>query len=285
MGFFAFLKKRKFYLHLVLGIVMSIVLLWIVLLSLDVFTRHGSVYLVPDFTGETLKGIEANGFDDYFSFKVIDSVYDKSREKGTIVLQNPLPGAKVKKGRHVYLTLVAQLPEKVLMPDLKNLSLRQALVTLDAKALEVGELEYVEYFARNAVIEQLLDNEPVEPDTEIVTGSVIGLVLGKGDVLTKVPMPMLIGLTKREADGMLHYNSLNVGQEYFLENYDPLHSRVFKTDPATLTEESLNLGQKVNLWYRSDEFFNFEEYKKQFVIDSLRNDTILLKKYLIEDEL
>ncbi len=284
MGFFAFLKKRKFYLHLVLGIIMSIVLLWVVLLSLDVFTRHGSVYLVPDFTGETLPGIEANGFDDYFSFKVIDSVYDKSREKGTIVLQSPLPGAKVKKGRHVYLTLVAQLPEKVLMPDLKNLSLRQALVTLDAKALDVGELEFVEYFARNAVIEQLLDNEPIEPDTEIVTGSVIGLVLGKGEVLTKVPMPMLIGLTKSEADAMLHYNSLNVGQEYFLENYDPVHSRVFKTDPGTLAEETLNLGQKVNLWYRSDEFFNFEEYKKQFQIDSLRNDTILLKNYLIEDE-
>jgi hypothetical protein len=46
----------------------------------------------------------------------------------------------------------------------------------------------------------------------------------------------------------------------------------------------LVMGEKVNLWYRSDEFFNFDEFKKQFQTDSLRNDTIVLKNYLIEDE-
>jgi beta-lactam-binding protein with PASTA domain len=284
MGFFIFLKKPKFYLHLLLGVIMSVLLLWLVLMSLDLFTRHGNVYLVPDFTGKSLATINQNDFDEYFSFTVIDSVYDQNREKGTIVMQSPLPGAKVKMGRHIYLTLVAQLPEKVLMPNLKNLSLRQALVTLDSKGLTLGELEYVEYFARNAVIDQLMEGEPIEPETEIVTGSIINLVLGKGDVLTKVPMPMLIGLTKSESNALLHYNSLNVGKEYFLENYSPIHSRVFKTDPATITEEMLVMGEKVNLWYRSDEFFNFDEFKKQFQTDSLRNDTIVLKNYLIEDE-
>lgn len=284
MGFFIFLKKPKFYLHLLIGIGLAGVLLWLVLMSLDVFTRHGNVYLVPDFTGQSINDVKGDDYEDYFSFKVIDSVYDKNREKGTIIMQNPLPGAKVKMGRHIYLTLVAQLPEKVLMPNLKNLSLRQALVTLDSKGLVVGDLEYVEYFARNAVIDQLIDDEPVEPDTEVVVGSQVSLVMGKGDALIKVPMPMLIGLTKNEANALLHYNSLNVGQEYFLENFDPIHSRVFKTDPPAITEQMLVMGEKVNLWYRSDEFFNFEEYKKQFQIDSLRNDTIILKNYLIEDE-
>lgn len=284
MGFWYFLRKRNFYLHLLLSIVLSMILLWGVLKSLDVFTRHGEVYLVPDFEGQSINGLTEKGFVEYFSFKVVDSVYFKSREKGTVVMQNPLPGAKVKKGRHVYLTIVAQLPEKVLMPNLKNLSLRQALVTLESKGLEVGELNYIQYFARNAVIDQLLDEEPIEPDTEITKGTVINLVLGKGSATVKVPLPNLMGLDQQQANSVLHYNSLNVGKEYFLEGFDPIHSRVYKTDPEVLSEESFLLGERVNLWYRSDEFFNFDKYIKQFKVDSLRSDTIVYNNYRVNDE-
>ncbi len=284
MGFFGFLKKRKFYLHLVVAIGLSIILLFAVLKSLDVFTRHGDVYLVPNFEGQTLGRLTENNYDEYFTFKIIDSLYDPLREKGSVVLQNPKPGSKVKQGRHVYLTTVAELPEKVVMPNLKHLSLRQALVTLQSVGLEVDELSYMQYFARNAVVDQLFNGEPIEPDTEIVKGSSIELVLGKGETLTKASLPMLIGLTQQEAKASIHYNSLNVGQEYFQESFDPIHSRVYKTDPPVLSKGLLDLGAKVNLWYRSDEFFNFDEYIKQFEIDSLKSDTIVVNRYLIEDE-
>jgi beta-lactam-binding protein with PASTA domain len=170
------------------------------------------------------------------------------------------------------------------MPNLKHLSLRQALVTLQSVGLEVDELSYMQYFARNAVVDQLFNGEPIEPDTEIVKGSAVELVLGKGETLTKVSLPMLIGLTQQEAKASIHYNSLNVGQEYFQESFDPIHSRVYKTDPPVLSKGLLDLGAKVNLWYRSDEFFNFDEYIKQFEIDSLKSDTIVVNRYLIEDE-
>ena len=123
MSFFYFLGRRKFYLHFLIAIVLSVFLLWVVLKSMDVFTQHGDVYIVPDFNGQTLEQLSDDGYDDYFIFKIIDSVYFKSKEKGTVVLQNPLPGSKVKQGRHVYLTIVAQAPELVLMPNLKNLSI------------------------------------------------------------------------------------------------------------------------------------------------------------------
>ena len=284
MGSWYFLRKRKFYLHLLLAIGLSFILLWVVLKSLDAFTQHGQVFLIPDFEGQSLSDIEGQGYNEYFSFKIIDSVYFKNRKKGSVVLQNPLPGAKVKKGRHIYLTVVAQLPKKVPMPNLKNLSLRQALVTLESKGLEVGELEYIEYFAKNAIIDQLLGEEPIEPDTEIPKGSIINLVLGKGEATTQVPMPLLIGLTTEQAAALLHYHSLNVGQEYFIEGFDPIHSRVYKTEPDVLSHVMLVLGEKVNLWYRSDELVNFDEYVRQFKVDSLHSDTIFNKNYQIEDE-
>lgn len=251
---------------------------------MDIFTQHGDVYIVPDFDGQTLSQMSDKGYDDYFVFEVIDSVFYKSKEKGTVVLQNPLPGSKVKQGRHVYLTIVAQMPEKVLMPNLINLSLRQALVTLESNELITGELEYTEYFARNAVIDQLIIDEPIEPDTEIRKGTTINLVLGKGDFTAKVPLPFLISMKPKEAISTLHYNSLNVGNQYFIDDVDTAHARVYKTNPETLTKEMLDLGQPVDIWYRSDETINFQEYLLEFEPDTIFGDENNEQIEIIEDE-
>ncbi len=284
MSFFYFLGRKRFYVHVLIAIGLTILLLWLVLKSMDVFTQHGDVYIMPNFNGETLKQITDKGYSDYFVIEVIDSVYYKSKPKGTVVLQNPLPGAKVKQGRRVYLTVVAQIPEKVLMPNLKNLSLRQALVTLQSKELPVGKLEYVEYFARNAVIDQLIGDEPVESGTELSKGTIINLVLGKGDFDVMIPMPFLIGLKQNEVRRKLHHYSLNVGSQYFLDDGDTVHARVYKTDPKTLTKDMLNLGQAVDIWYRSDNIIDFKTYLLEFEPDTIFENTNDPKNKSIEDE-
>ena len=282
MGFFYFLGRKKFYIHLLIAIVLSFILLWLVLMSLDLFTRHGDVYIVPDFKGKTVEQLLADNYGEFFDLQVIDSIYDKRNEKGTVIIQNPLPGAKVKQGRNVYLTIVAQVPENVMMPNLKNLSLRQALVTLEANDLPVSRLEYVDYFARNAVVDQLVKNEPVEPGTEIAKGTPINLVVGKGKVEAKVMLPLLIAMTPGEAKRTLHFASLNMGREYYLDDKDPEHARVYKTRPEALTKEMLRLGQKVNVWYRSDKQFDFKSYLNQFKQDTVAIDTTL-KQFRIEE--
>jgi len=284
MSFFYFLGQKRFYLHFLIAVGLSIFLLWVVLKSMDVFTKHGDVYLVPDFDGQTLPQMAEKGYDDFFIFEVIDSVYFKSRGKGTVVMQNPLPGAKVKQGRRVYLTIVAESPEKVEMPNLKNLSLRQALVTLERSELLVGELEYVEYFARNAVIDQNIDDEPVEAGTELRKGTAINLVLGKGDFTVMIPMPFLIGMKQLEVIGKLHNYSLNIGKQYFLDGGDTAHARVYKTEPETLTDDMLTLGQPVDIWYRSDELIDFKEYLLEFEPDTIFENIDDAQSKLNEDE-
>ena len=284
MSFFYFLGRRKFYFHFLIALCLSIFLLWVVLKSMDIFTQHGDLYIVPDFDGQTLEQLSDRGYNDYFIFEIIDSVYFESKQKGTVVLQNPLPGSKVKQGRHVYLTIVAQAPEIVTMPNLKNLSLRQALVTLESNELHVGKLEYIQYFARNAVVDQLIGDEPIEPDTELLKGTIIDLVVGKGEFEVLVPMPFLIALTQSEVRNKLHYYSLNVGREYFMDDENIEHARVYKTDPKTLTEDMLILGQPVNIWYRSDELIDFQEYLKEFEPDTLYNDSDDSQNKLIKNE-
>ncbi len=284
MGFFYFLGKKKFYLHFLISIILTVGLLWGVLKFLDVFTRHGEVYLVPDFSGQMVQDLREKHFDDYFDLMVIDSIYDKRHQPGSIVMQNPLPGAKVKKGRHVYLTIVAQMPEMVEMPNLRNLSLRQAMVQLDEKGLKVDHLEYVEYFAKNAVVDQLLNGEPIEAATRLPKGTAIALVVGKGEHPDLVPLPFLIGKSMQAAHHSLHDASLNVGREYYLDVTDSTHARVYKTEPEALSNALLNMGDSVNIWYRSDENFDFNAYIEELKADTSSKDTSNVVKPIINND-
>ncbi len=252
---------------------MIVVIFFGVLKSLDIYTQHGKVYLVPDFYGKTVGQLIDNHYDEYFDLIIIDSVYDKRNEKGAILMQNPKAGSKVKQGRHIYLTVVAQQPEKTIMPNLKNLSLRQAIVTLEMNKLKVGHLNYADYFARNAVIDQLIDDETIEEGTEINTGSEIDLVVGKGKIDVKVNLPLLIAKKPREAVKALHYASLNKGKEYFMDVDDSSHARVYKTEPDISKTDLVELGKEINIWYRSDESFDFDSYLLKFTSDTLDVDS------------
>lgn len=276
MGVFYFLGQKKFYIHLLIAIVLMVVMLWLVLVSLDSFTRHGDVYIVPDFTGMTIQQMKEKQFDEFFTLEIIDSVYSKTMGKGEVITQNPLSGSKVKQGRHIYLTIVSDKPETVEMPNLLNLSLRQALVTLEQNGLQIGELEYIDYFAMNAVVEQLTDGDSIEPGREILKGSVIDLQVGKGSVSVSVAMPMVIGKRKNEAEKAIHYAYLNVGNEYYIDGKDTATARVYNTNPEPLTDNTFPLGQKVDIWYRSDSLFDFETYLENYKIDTLAVDSVFI---------
>lgn len=284
MGFFYFLGQKKFYIHLLIAIILAFIFLWAVLKSLDAFTRHGEVYMVPDFKGQTIDSITGQDYDDFFDLRIIDSVYDRTLEKGSVIMQHPLPGSRVKKGRHIYITIVSEMPEIVMMPNLINLSLRQALVTLESVNLETGYLEYVDYFARNALLEQMINGEPVEPGTEINVGTKIDLQIGKGEMDINIPVPNLIGKKPKEAIKALHYAYLNVGNEYFLDEEDTTKARVYKTDPFPLRDNLLNLGDKVDIWYRSDEYFDFDNYLQQVILDSLPVNELIMQNIIVDEE-
>ncbi len=279
MGFFSFLGKKKFYLHLMLAILLIVVLLWAVLKSLDSYTRQGEVYVVPDFVGQLhMEAMEKYGKS--FNFILIDSIYRKGGLNGSVVMQNPSPGAKVKQGRNVYFTIVAQMPEQVNMPNLRNLSLRQAMVTLNTNGLHINKLFFVDHFARNAVVEQEINGEVVEPETLVFKGSPVDLIVGNGGPNTQVPIPLLIGHKPHQAIWQLHAASLNVGEQVFLDGHDTVNVRVYSTVPSIKNTKTLPIGESVDLFYRSVNNTDFEQ-----LIDFIRNDSIDADslRYLLND--
>jgi len=233
---------------------------------------HGKSITVPDFTGLYMDELKSYSLEREFRFLIIDSVYDDTHEKGTIIAQDPLPNSKVKPNRKIYLTLVATQPERISMPDLVDLTLRQATAVLETYGLEIDSLTYVPDIAQNAVLEQKYKGEDISTGTLLKKGSKINLVLGQGLGYEKIPVPFLLGKRQSEAIRALHEVSLNVGVEIFEDGDDTAHARVYRQKPIFTKNTFLNLGQSVDLWYRSDLKFNFDELINNYTADTLEQE-------------
>ena len=272
MGVFTFLTKKNFYLHLAIILLLSFIIAWATFKSLDSYTRHGEVYSVPDFRGQYYRTVVEQN-KQLFKFVLMDSVYQKGAPNGSIIQQDPLPGSRVKQGRNIYYVIVAQMAERVAMPNLRNLSIRQASVRLENAGLNINELVYVDHFARNAVIEQHYNGEVIEPGTEIFKGSTIDLVLGNGGNGEKTTLPFLVGMRPNQVKVALQRASLNLGNMYYPDK-DSVSARVFRTEPATLPGIEVEPGTKIDIWFRSDKNIDFEALIIQMQTSNISKDSL-----------
>lgn len=263
MSVWNFIKSKQFLRHALIAAAAGIVLLWVLLKLLDVYTLHGRTITVPDLGGLTEREVQTVVRKLDLRYTVNDSIFDDSRPKGTIAGQDPAPGTEVKKNRTIYLTKIAVLPEMIPMPDLIDLSFRQALTLLEAYGLKPGNLDYRHDVAQNAVLEQKYNRGNIEPGTMVEKGTAIDLVIGRGLGEAIVNVPLLLGKTRNEAIATLNSLSLNVGNEEFLDDSDE-DPRVFQQTPdPSARRQQLQAGSAVNLVYRSGKRFNFEEYLEE----------------------
>ncbi len=263
MSVIAFLKSRLFLKNLIYAMIVVVALLWGSLKILDIYTMHGRTITVPDFEGLHVEDVEHVTSRLKLRYVLNDSIFDPNRERGTVANQDPAPGLQVKKNRTVYLTTVAKLPEMIAMPELTDLSLRQAVSILKSLNLNIGKLEYEQDIAQNAVIRAKYNQGTIEPGTQVERGTYIDLVLGRGSHLSRIPVPLVVGEPRTEARYALQSASLNIGKEVFLDN-DRLNARVYRQEPDVLSRNrSLLMGSTVDIYYRSDEEFDFDTYLEE----------------------
>lgn len=267
--------SKTFIINLGIAAAIFIVIFFMLFKFLDIFTNHGNELIVPDFKGMTVFEVDSTGYNEQFDLFVIDSLFDDDNVKGTIVMQDPLPDSRVKKGRNIYVTIVATMPETVIIPDLKDLTLRQAVNILESHKLRVGKLIYAPSFDKNAIQEQFHLGDTAFPGDTLQKGSVIDLVIGSGENMYKIPIPFLIGKTREEAIYELNIASFNLGNEFYMDSIMDETARVFMQEPMWDSELPHYPGDSIHLWYKSDELFEFEPYLQTFLPDSLRTDSLI----------
>jgi beta-lactam-binding protein with PASTA domain len=172
-----FWKTRQFWRTIALMAGASLLIVILTITSLRLFTRHGQSFEVPDLTGLTMAHLTSLEKDYKFTFVIIDSVFDETHPPGTVIRHDPLPGSTVKRGRKFYITLVSSTPDMAKMPNLIDLSLRQATALLKAAGLYLGTITYQPGNFQNAVLDQIYRGQHIFPGESIRRGSYINLVV------------------------------------------------------------------------------------------------------------
>ena len=268
MSFWHFIRSKVFFKHSALAIGLTLLILFIIIKGLSIYTGHGNFILVPNLIGQSIKDIEGKEQFKDFQIVIIDSIHDPKKIKGSVVNQDPIPNAKVKKGRTLYLTIVSEVPEFILMPNLVDLTERQAINTMEVMGLKLENVEYIPNEFKNVVLGQKFKGSYIKPETRIEKGSGIVLVMSSGSNDAKVNIPLLIGKKQSEVRRILESLGLKMGEEIFRDGNDTSHAKVLKQSPAFNKGAILNVGQAIDLWYGSDKKTNFkellDEYLKQF---------------------
>ena len=135
------------------------------------------------------------------------------------------------------------------MPDIYDLSLRQAIRKLKKNGLEIGKLEYRADIATNKVLDYKINGIKVELGQELYIGTVVDLVVGKGLSKQSVVVPNLIGLTRMEANIILKSTSLNIGAEVFKSSVkDSTSAIIYKQFPIG-DANTLHIGSAIDLFF------------------------------------
>ena len=104
-----FLLSKVFAKNLGLAMAIAVGMIIILLIWLNIYTRHGQARSVPDFYGLSLEETAKLAKKSKMRYQVIDSVYTTIVPKGCIAEQNPPAGFKVKKWRRIILTINGHL--------------------------------------------------------------------------------------------------------------------------------------------------------------------------------
>jgi eukaryotic-like serine/threonine-protein kinase len=275
MNFIQFITTRRFLKHLAYSILLFIVIAWITLVILKMYTRHDQVAVTPNYVGLEMDQINNLESSKDFELIVVDSIYDYTKKPGSVISQDPLPQTKVKPGRAVYLSLVSYMPEQVSMPELIDLSLRRAKALLQTYGLKLGRVSVAPDIAENAVLKVTVNGRVVKPGTPIHKGSVIDLVIGSGTGTGQPSIPFLIGKTRESARLELSHLGLIIGEEVYSGSCDSTNGLVYEQNPVYVYGKKILAGTVFSLTYKSGQELNFEEYIKNMVIDTIPPETPL----------
>lgn len=256
-NFVSLLKSKFFWINVVVAIVAALVLMYLAMMLMKVYTHHGESVEVPEFLGLYVNEAESLADKSDLQIEVIDSVFLRDKKPGAIVEQTPKSGLKVKRDRVVYLTINSFSKRQISLPNLLNVSERQATYTLKSLGFEIGNVEVMPSEYADLVLDIKHNGTSLKPGDKVADGAVISLVVGKNDSTYKGEMqivPLLQGMSRADAVAAIEAQGFIVGfvgsDEKDNANISDPSFKVFRQNPVA--GSTVIPGKRIDIWLTKD---------------------------------
>lgn len=253
---FKFITQRPLWVSILVVIALTTLLVLLFFGSLDFITKHGDYQKVPSVVGKNVDAARKMLEDKGFEVEIQDSLFIDTFPKLAVIKQTPGGEATVKVNRTIYLTVNRAQPPLVEMPNLVGFSLRNAQMYLENLGLHLGDTSSRPDIAKNAVLEQLYNNQPIKSGTKIFMGSTISFILGNGVGDLEIGVPDLMGKQYTQARSILRSMDINFTPVFDADVTDSAHAYVTRQNPTKYGESSdgtrrynrIKPGQTIDIW-------------------------------------
>lgn len=230
-------------------------------LIMPIYTNYSEGLTVPDVTHMSLEEAEETLAAHDLRFEVLTERTHESFPPDYVVDQSPRPENLVKPNRRIYLTINTTETPSVEVPDLKNLSLRNAQIQLQNRGLQVGNINYESERFQNTVLEQ-----SVAAGRSVDRGSTIDLVVSDGLGGRVVDMPQIDGVRLSEAQQLLQQSDLRIGSIQFTPRSDVEPNIVVSYSPTD--QDSIFEGTEIDLIVSEEPVGEEDDVQEGVIIDT-----------------
>lgn len=244
----AFIVKNILVAAAICFVIVIVVVSW-----LKKYTEHGIEVDVPEVIGLTIDEADILVADAGLVMEVVDSTYSHKVPLGTIVEQNPPAYSHAKNGRIIYVVVNARTRKQIVVPELRDMSIRQVESTLRQLGLVVGDIEYEPSEFRDLVLDLKQGGVSIEPGKRVSESSSITIVVGRGLGTEMVIVPDLRGQSLQDARACLLNSQLIIGAyDYDVEPTEENEAQymVYQQSPEAGTR--ILEGSIVNISMSSD---------------------------------
>lgn len=238
--------------NFILAGVILVALVWVALLGIDFYTHHGESEVMPDLRGTYVEEAQVVLARKGLHPQVVDSVYMRNKKLGTIIDQIPPPNSTVKRNRTIFLVINSRQVRQVPMPNINDVSFRQADAILKSIGLSVGSVEYTPSEYKDLVTDVKFRGRSILPGTRIPEGSSVVLVVGSGLGESGMEVPPLKGMQLEEGRQVVISSSFVIGAI----NYDVPPSGnesdyvIYRQRPTA--GSLIPAGSRVDVWLSKD---------------------------------
>jgi beta-lactam-binding protein with PASTA domain len=156
-------------------------LIFAVLWWLDIYTKHGSQVFVPDVTGLQMTEASPVFKQKKLNYAVVDSFFVKNKPVGSILETMPPIGTKVKEGRTIYITVNSFSDRLLIIPEVKDMSQRQAIAMLKSIGFELITVKMLPAAYKDLVLGLQTNEKTVSSGARLSADTPLTLLVSSGE--------------------------------------------------------------------------------------------------------